>query len=291
MTKARQWTVYGLIDPRVPRAIRYIGVTTDLRRRERQHRYQLSADKMNSGLREWKDNLRKAGVGLLAIPLETHQCLESTREAERYFIRELRSQGTHGLLNIHSGGAWCSDTTKSPEHRAKMSISQRLRFEREPMSPEIKAKIAAASKGRKLTTEQRTHLSIIHMGIPQSPETRAKISVSNRGHPERVAKWQASHKAWQERNPMTAEHLAKLHAGHKVWREAGGGHGRQCTPETHARLSEAQRLRHQRAPVTAETKAKMSAAHKGQRPSVEAKAKMSEARRAYWEAKRRKEIQ
>lgn len=84
MYNDRSWTIYGLIDPRVPRAIRYIGLTVNIRQRERDHHFKASGHESghNRAFVEWKEGLRLAGIDLLAISLETHRSLESAQEAE-----------------------------------------------------------------------------------------------------------------------------------------------------------------------------------------------------------------
>lgn len=48
-------------------------------------------------------------------------------------------------------------------------------------SPEHRAKLSAAFRGKTKSPEHRAKLSASHRGKTKSPETRAKISASNRG--------------------------------------------------------------------------------------------------------------
>lgn len=65
---------------------------------------------------------------------------------------------------------------KSPEHRAKLAEANRGKTH----SAETKAKMSAASRGRKKTLEHRAAISAGRTGIQFSDETRAKMAASAR---------------------------------------------------------------------------------------------------------------
>ena len=52
---------------------------------------------------------------------------------------------------------------------------------RRHLSPETRAKIAAAHKGRALSPEHRAKIAAANTGRTLSPETRAKISAAKKG--------------------------------------------------------------------------------------------------------------
>jgi hypothetical protein len=52
---------------------------------------------------------------------------------------------------------------------------------RRPHSPETRAKISAAHKGKALSPEHRARISAARKGRPCSPETRAKIAAALKG--------------------------------------------------------------------------------------------------------------
>ena len=129
------------------------------------------------------------------------------------------------------------------------------------LSPEARAKLSAAHKGKIITPEHRAKLSKTLKGRIISPETRAKISAANKG------------------KIITPEHRAKLSAARR---------GKPLSPEHRAKISDG--LRGDKHPLygkthSPESRAKMSAAHKGKSFSAESRAKMSESQRK----RRRKE--
>ena len=158
-----------------------------------------------------------------------------------------KDQGTGCLRNLTDGGDGTSGAVHSPETRAKLS---------------------AASKGRKLSAEARAKVSAAASN--PSPETRAKMSAALKGRkhsPEHRAKISA---AVRNQSPETR---AKRSAALK---------GRPLSPEHRAKLSAAASKRK----FSPETRAKLSAAGKGQIQSPETRAKKSAAMAAQWAAKR-----
>lgn len=103
---------------------------------------------------------------------------------------------------------------KSPEHRAKLSAAQKGR----KRPPEVGAKIRAAALGRSVSPEHRAKLSAFFKGRKMSPEACAKISAGLRGKkhsPERCAKNSALRKGVKHGRPFSPEHRAKISA-HKT---------------------------------------------------------------------------
>ena len=88
-----------------------------------------------------------------------------------------KDQGTGCLRNFTDGGDGVSGRVVSPEARAKISAAQKGRNR----SPETRAKLSAANKGRKHSPEHRAKMSAALAGRTYSAEHRAKISASTTG--------------------------------------------------------------------------------------------------------------
>ena len=119
-----------------------------------------------------------------------------------------KDQGTGCLRNLTDGGDGVSGCIPSPETRAKMSAAQKGRT----FSPEALARMSAAQANR--SPEHRAKISAASHN--RSPETRAKLSAANKS------------RSW------TAEARAKLSAAFK---------GRKLSPEARANMSAGQAAR------------------------------------------------
>ena len=107
----------------------------------------------------------------------------------------------------------------SPEHRSKLSKTLKGRI----ISPEHRAKISDGLRGRNFSDEHRAKISDARRGKPLSPEHRAKISDGLRG----------------DKHPLygkthSPKSRAKMSAAHK---------GKSFSPETRAKMSKSQRKR------------------------------------------------
>ncbi len=146
-----------------------------------------------------------------------------------------------------------------------------------PRPPEVRAKLSAANKGKRLSPEVRAKLMAAHKGKVFSPERCANMSAAQKGKRASVAK---------------RAHLQKLHAANR---------GRKPTPEQIARQVAAQtgrkhsvetlaKLRAKavgRVPSTA-TRAAQIAAMTGSKHTPEHCAKMSAGIKIAWESRRLK---
>jgi len=226
--------VYVLADPRTGR-IRYVGLSKDWRRRYIEHRQSHDARRHmpNSRLVGWKRELQEdGGLSPEGFQIGTNLSLAEAQALERKYIMMFRQAG-EPILNILDGGGWTNDhivseetrarmreaalgrkksaevvektaaalrgRSKSPEHRMKMCIAQRLRWQQKSMNPETKAKLSTAMKGKPWTAVRR-----LAQCIPMTAETKAKIADANRGKkgrpvdPETRAKISAAMKAYWE---------------------------------------------------------------------------------------------
>lgn len=206
--------------------IRYIGQTKrDLKVRLGAH---LSAAKVGKTHRDtWIRSVLKRGANVLIVELrgDAEWCV-----AEVEVIREYLKLGVD-LVNATSGG----DGVRDP-------------------APEVRAKIAAAQKGRKFTAEQRARISARMKAVGITAEHQAKmiagvrLAYANRG-PEISAALSRSHKGVK----FTQERCANISAGKTGYRHS---------EESKATMSAAQRQRMQspeaRAAISAATKDAMA---------------------------------
>ncbi len=171
--------------------------------------------------------------------------------------------------NAEKAGS-CLGVKPSPETRAKMSAAGKGKI----ISSETRAKMSAAAKGKnkgkKHSLETRTKMSAASKGKKKSPEHRAKIAASNKGK--------------NKGRKLSPEHRAKLSA-------AGKGNnsrkGMKNSPEARAKVSAALKGRKH----SPEHIAKVVASRKGYTPSPETRAKISAANRGHgrpWSPARRK---
>jgi hypothetical protein len=137
----------------------------------------------------------------------------------------------------------------SPEHRAKLSAAKKGR----PLSPEHRAKLSAARKGRKFG--------------PHSAERRANIAAAL-SRPEVRAKLSAAHKGKKRGPEATANIAAANRRPEKRAKQSADQKGKKRGPEATANIAAANRRPEKRAKQSAtlsrpEVRAKLSAAHKG----------------------------
>ena len=122
-----------------------------------------------------------------------------------------KDNGTGILRNLTDGGEGTSGGIHSPETKQKMSAAQkgeRNHMYGKTISPEIRAKISAATKGKTCSPETRAKMSDAKKNM--TSETRAKLSAAQKGKnnpnygkthsPETRAKIGAARKG--KNNPM-----------------------------------------------------------------------------------------
>ena len=150
--------IYGLRDPRNNR-IRYVGKTTNLRRRLREH----VRGPENRGVGRWIAALTKRGLKP-EIAVIQKVAKDKWQEAERFWIAAFKEHGQR-LMNGSPGGLGGSNKGHqfSSEGRAKIDIA-----------------ISRACKGKPLSEEHKRKLSEAHKGKWASAETKAKMSVAHK---------------------------------------------------------------------------------------------------------------
>lgn len=199
--------IYGLVDPLLPRAIRYIGKSNNPRKRLTRHVY--DSKFLSTKLYSWIRGLINEGRRPLLIILE--ECnLHIWQDRERFWIGRF-DEAT--LFNVSSGGNGCwllseetrkkvgdasrgirrsaeSNRKNSEAHKGRrmsQETKEKIRLamlNRPPMSTESRMKLSASLKGRPKSEEHRRKLSEIRKGKPNpiSKETRAKMVASRKGY-------------------------------------------------------------------------------------------------------------
>lgn len=211
----------------------------------------------------WIRKLASCSVEPVISTLETGKG-DGWQEVERKWIKHFRDMGTR-LVNGTDGGEGVDLTPEarvkflaavhSPEYRAKISAAV------SNPSPEVRARKAAARRGKHLSAEARAKVSAAMKGNQHcldchpSAETRAKLSAAKMGNKNMLGRHH------------TAETRAKL---------STAAAARSCSLEYRAKLSTAARNH------SSETRAKTLALWH----SPEFRAKMSAAHKAYWAKKK-----
>lgn len=220
--------IYTLCDPR-DLEIRYVGVTVrTLKQRLTGHISDAKRGRESCHRNNWIKGILAAGLVPLIAELEVVPHDATWQDRERFWIREYRLKG-YNLCNLTDGGEGAKGFIRSPETRAKLS---------------------AASKGRRQGAETRAKRSAAMKGKKVSAETLEKIRRTK-------LSWSAE-RAQEYRERVRASRLGKAHS-----------------PQTREKLSRALKGRNLGGALSAETKAKMGLAQKGKQRSPEVKAKLS----------------
>lgn len=195
--------IYTLSDPRDGQ-IRYVGKTTNLKGRLRQHIHEPKTTYKAC----WIESLKKAGVRPQIEELEHFDGddVEQWKDAERFWISYLRSLGFR-LVNLDAGGLGKTHTSletrkklsiantgkkRSEAHCLKMSLLKKgvfteaqrtacLRSAAKRVGYKHKPETLAKLKGRILGPSGRAKVSEARKGKPLSAEHRAKLSMARRG--------------------------------------------------------------------------------------------------------------
>lgn len=248
----RRTVIYGLFDPRTA-YLRYVGKTSNIRRRLECHHRLARKRGRKSHAHNWMWGLLKVGLTPEFFILEKVRRGRDENELERQWIAAMRLAGCH-LTNRTDGGdglskgyIWSEDSKqrlsaslagrkRTPEAKANMRIA----FNR-PEMKERRRQIVAELK--ESNPEWLAKVRHGRTGQPASEEAKAKISAS--WTPERKARHAAEKSAlpvddrWKEQlaaalasrweknrgKPITASHQAALEKARQVrwqkWRDAG----------------------------------------------------------------------
>ena len=102
VTACGKWFVYALLDP-VSGATHYIGITSDVSRRLREHLNESNAFGRNAKKRKWIAELRRRQMLPVCEVLESGVGMDNGDLAERRWISTAHSSG-QPLFNITRGG-------------------------------------------------------------------------------------------------------------------------------------------------------------------------------------------
>lgn len=150
--------IYGLFDPR-DGEIRYVGKSETGTDRFKGH-LRPSALKPKTRRTSWIKSVLAAGERPIGSVIQSLSTRQGLAEAEVYWIAFFKAEGCR-LTNGTAGGEGVVDP-----------------------SPEVRAKLSAASRGRRCTPEQLERLSIAHRGQIISESTRRAVSLAMRGKPK-----------------------------------------------------------------------------------------------------------
>lgn len=275
---------------------KYIGKSYDPKKRWREHRRDALRPRHKSSL------IHRAmhAYGLDAFKFEVlgrYASDEEALRAEAFWVARLRTNVRGIGFNLTNGGrGGMAGIPKSPEHRARIAAAHRGRkhsaahiaaMRLVPQTPEKGARISAALRGRKrrpLSGLVREKLAIVNLGRRHSPETKAKLSalkLGKRASEETRAKLSRL-RLGRKRAPFSPTAMANLKAAGLARR------GRTLTEEHRAKLRAVRKSTEERTRLSAAQKASeasrahvaaMSAANVGRKHSPETKAKMAAAQR------------
>jgi hypothetical protein len=250
LAQKRKWTIYTLSDPR-DGAVRYVGVTFT-----RDRRFMAHIQDAKRGKKSLKCDWLRSLLDLGLQPIQ--QVVEEANDtnwgiSEQKWIAHYRALGP--LTNIGAGGEGS--------------------FVRRPVTPEYRAKLSAAMKGKEFSPEHRANIAISakKRGMPPSTEERrAKQAAALKDRPWSEARraaedchppgWASKRKPsseWKRRPPVTEEWREKMRAAHL---------GKKASEETREKMRAARRE------VSCETREKLRAARLGQKMSEESRDKL-----------------
>ena len=187
--------VYALVLASAPDDYRYIGRTSyPVNRRLSDHWSQARSGR-NTHQYKWMRKALLDGEVVQVVVLEDGLSHEESVEREIYFIKEFREKG-HRLTNATDGGEGVLGQVVSLETRERLrqaNLGNKL-------SPETRAKISDALKGRKQSKEHVEKSRQVRIGHAVSPETRIKIGLAGRGRKASIETRkkisEANKKAW-----------------------------------------------------------------------------------------------
>jgi hypothetical protein len=178
--------IYVLIDPRTSRG-RYVGKTIRPMA-NRLYIHVRDAKRGDMSYRgKWIRSLLSSGMKPKMYLLETAG--DNWAERERFWIKLLRSKNGSQVVNATEGGEGTPGNTLSPEHRAKISAAQKGK-KRRPLTEEHRRKISLGNMGKPSpkSPEQREKIRQSLLGRknqPHSAETKEKIAAAHRGKPQK----------------------------------------------------------------------------------------------------------
>jgi hypothetical protein len=212
--------IYGLVDPET-REVRYVGKTTDLRRRLYDHLR--ATDESYRG--RWIRSLLAKGVTPATVILADVPD-DDWQQAERDWIAHFETGGAR-LTNGSDGGRGGSRPGHhmSPEANARRIAAVRAAVCGREVSQQTRAKMAAAKRGRSQAPEHRAKIAAALRGKPKSPEHVTKVAQRQigRNQGEETRRKIAQAKKGQS-HPQTVQTRLKIAATRRAkYGKSGGG--------------------------------------------------------------------
>jgi len=276
----------------------YIGSSTNIFRRWREHKSRLRMGKHHS--RYLQNAWNKYGEELFSFEVALLCEVDDLCRYEQAYIDALKPEYNIAVC-AEASGRFMSDETKRKigdsirkcgNHRAGVKLSEETKRK---MSEAHKAlwteeyklkhrpteehlhKMHEANKGRHHTEETRRKLSEANKGKHLSDETKRKLSEANKGkHLSDETKRKQSEalkgrklseeqilqiiacNTGRKHTEETRKHMSEAHIG-----KPSNFRGKHHTEESRRKMSEAQHKRHKDHPATEETRRKLSEAQKG----------------------------
>lgn len=226
-----------------PNDIRYIGMTKYDSAATRFKAHKRAAVKPRSSSLPVYDWMNKYGDQVTFTSVANSLTIEQAQDLERELITKLRKE-TSRLLNCNDGGDGAFNPT--PETRKKISQS-RLGKKPHPnaSSPEARAKISKALKGRTFTPEWREKISRANKGRRMSEEAKEKQRIASTGRMHTEESKRKMAELYRARPPLSPEQKAAIskkisdaRKGKPSWNK-----GKSFSPEQRQRMSEAAKRR------------------------------------------------
>lgn len=179
---ARTWSVYTLSDSRSPDDVRYIGITSQPRRRLRDHK----RTHTNTHRSRWVHSVLGAGADVVMVVIVDGLSRDDAISKEIEAIAQYREAGAN-LTNSTQGGDGV--VGKTPRVLARMS-----EIARRNTTPDVIARLQSALRRpevitRKIegiraamTSDVKRRIGNAHRGKVVSQDTRKKISAACRGY-------------------------------------------------------------------------------------------------------------
>ena len=166
------FVIYGLADPRSGQ-LRYVGKSTTGAQQRLASHLCPSSLKAKSWKNHWLKSLLKEGLRPDVFVIEACARKEDLNEAERHQIASLRAIGCE-LTNLTPGGDG-QGYPCSPEKRAKISVATKGR-RLTVLSPKTYARIAEKARGRKRSAEAIAKTAAARRGQKHTADAIAIMS-------------------------------------------------------------------------------------------------------------------
>ncbi len=202
--------IYALVDPREPNKYRYVGKTENMVARMYSHLVDSRKDWKKYHRANWIRKLLSVGIKPEFVVLETVG--QEWPERERHWISRLRSEG-HDLTNSVDGGGGKIPGKTGYKHTAEVRELLSSLQKGKPKAEDVREKISAALKGRKLparSDEHRKKLAASLTGKKASEEAKAKMSAAKAGKKLPAIAYERSKAACS--GPMDKTHYDNLMA-------------------------------------------------------------------------------